>query len=138
MFFAVALVLVLVLPLAATTVAYAHAKRNPTVAPIHPTGPTADRPVVGGATEDFPAGLTTGVLASVFLPSLAEIAVPGLRTHVIVVSALVLVSLAVYAAVRPRGQYARGLGLGAGIAGVAVPLLFLALFSTVGLVVGWF
>lgn len=138
MFFAVALVLVLVLPLVATTVAYAHARRSPTVAPIHADGPVGSRPLTPRATDDFGSGLTTGVLASVFLPPLAELVVHGPRTRLVVLGALVLVPLAVYLFARPRGQYARGLAAGAAIAGIAVPLVFLALFSTIGLVVGWF
>lgn len=140
MVFGIALLLVVVVPLIATTVAYEHAKRNPTIAPVH--GHAATQRVPMRLRTDRGAGVTTGVLAAVIGPPLVEAGFaqedgpPWLRLGV--VGALILLPLALYLALRPRGQYARGMATGAALVGIALPIVFFALFGTIGLIAGWF
>lgn len=140
MFFGIALVLVLVVPLAVTSIAYEHARRNPTIAPAARRTETVPNRLRW--RSDRSAGMTTGVLAAVFVPPLVDVRFnqqdgpPWLRLGV--AAALVVVPLALYLVVRPRGQYALGMATGAALVGIVAPLVFLLLFGAVDLVIGWF
>jgi hypothetical protein len=141
-FFGIALVLVVVLPLAVTTIAYERTKdRTRAVPVIRWPGPDA-APNRVRWRSDRSSGMTTGVLAALFIPALVDVVFdhndgpPWLRLGA--TAALILAPLALYLALRPRGQYALGMAAGAALVGVVAPLVFVLLFSSVGVVAGWF